>query len=208
MYPFALIHGLGRERHRRRAGLLGLLCFVLVACTSGRVTTAEVSNLTIDELPVGLGRGYLVAGLDDVDHGDTGLEPGAQAPNFRLQQDDGRHFSLADLQGRPVLLNFWATWCTPCRQEMPDLVKATTTNPQLVVLAVNVQEELAQIQAFAEEFQMTMPIVRDAEGDLRQAYGVKGMPTTIFIDKDGKIVAVWSGLLTPDLLQKFLAEVE
>lgn len=188
---------------------LGLLVGLLLAgCGAGSPTTAGASTLTVEELPIGLGRGYLVAGLDDINNRDTGLQYGEQAPNFRLHSDDGRHLSLADLQGRPVLINFWATWCTPCRLEMPDIVKAATNHPQLVILAVNVQEELDQIQPFAEEFQMTIPIVRDAAGNLRQAYEVRGMPTSVFIDKDGKIATVWSGLLTAELLEKFVTGIE
>jgi thiol-disulfide isomerase/thioredoxin len=107
-----------------------------------------------------------------------------------------------------VLINFWATWCGPCRLEMPELVTTANNHAELIVLAVNVQEELPQIQAFAEDFAMTMPIVRDTDGALRQKYGVRGMPTSIFIDKEGKIAAVWSGLLTKKVLNKFLTEIE
>lgn len=185
--------------------LVGLL---VAGCGWGGSSTAEPSNLTLDELPIGLGRGYLTAGLDGIDNDGAGLQYGETAPNFRLQTDDGRHFSLADLQGRPVLINFWATWCPPCRREMPDIVQATTTHPELVVLAVNVQEEQALVQDFAEAFQMDIPVVRDAEGTVRDIYEIRGMPTSVFIDKNGKIATVWTGFLTPELLDKFVTGIE
>ncbi|MEZ4729496.1 MAG: TlpA disulfide reductase family protein [Caldilineaceae bacterium] len=166
------------------------------------------STLTLDELPIGLGRGYLVAGLVEDNSSQTEVKEGDLAPDFLLQSDDGRHLRLQDLQGRPVLINFWATWCGPCRLEMPELVATAKNHKELVVLAVNVQEELAQIEPFAEDFAMTIPIVRDTDGALRQTYRVRGMPTSIFIDKEGKVAAVWSGLLTKKLLKQFITKIE
>lgn len=208
MYRLGLIRIKGRPTAKLLLGCWLLVGLVVAGCGWGGATAVEASNITIDELPIGLGRGYLIAGLDGIDNDDAGLQYGERAPNFRLQTDDGRHFNLADLQGRPVLINFWATWCPPCRREMPDIVQAATTHPQLVVLAVNVQEEQALVQAFAETFQMTIPVVRDAKGDVRDAYGVRGMPTSVFIDKKGRIATVWTGFLTPELLDKFVAGIE
>lgn len=208
MYRLGLMRMTGSAAARLLLGGWLLVGLVVAGCGWSGATAAEASNVTIDELPIGLGRGYLIAGLDGIDNDDAGLQYGEQAPNFRLQTDDGRHFSLADLQGRPVLINFWATWCPPCRREMPDIVKAATTHPQLVVLAVNVQEEHELVQAFAETFQMTIPVVRDAEGDVRDAYDVRGMPTSVFIDKKGRIATIWTGFLTPELLDKFVTGIE
>lgn len=204
------------KRQTRRGWLrsMGSLWFVLIllaACTpaSGQQAVVdEAATLTLDELPIGLGRGYLVAGLDETVDNPGAFQQGDLAPNFRLLDTEGHHLSLQDLQGRPVLLNFWATWCGPCRLEMPELVSAAKNNAELVVLAINVQEELEQIQPFAEDFQMTMPIIRDTAGDLRQLYGVTGMPTSIFIDKEGKIAAVWPGILNKKRLHEFLNTIE
>lgn len=190
--------------------VLWMVLILVAGCTSvngQQATASEESTLTLDELPIGLGRGYLVAGLLD-NNSQTEVKEGDLAPNFLLQLNDGRHLRLRDLQGRPVLINFWATWCGPCRLEMPELVATANNNKELVVLAVNVQEELAQIEPFAEDFAMTMPIVRDTDGALRQKYGVRGMPTSVFIDKEGKVAAVWSGVLTKKLLKQFIKEIE
>jgi len=197
----------------RRVALaaLGVMLILVTGCTAvnGQQSIKDVeSTLTFDELPIGLGRGYLVAGLVEDNNSQTEVKEGDLAPDFLLQLNDGRHLSLRDLQGQPVLINFWATWCGPCRLEMPELVATANNNKELVVLAVNVQEELAQIEPFAEDFAMTMPIVRDTDGALRQKYGVRGMPTSVFIDKEGKVAAVWSGLLTKKLLKQFIKEIE
>jgi len=167
--------------------------------------------MTVDELPLGLGQGYLLAGLDEMEADQTGLQQGDLAPNFQLQVDDGRHLSLRDLQGRPVLLNFWTTECGHCRAGMAQLVDTANhqaTSDELVVLAVNMQEELQQIRPFTEKMAMTMPIVLDSDGALRQQYAIKGTPTSVFIDKEGKIAAVWSGVPSKKFLKKFLSEID
>ncbi len=187
---------------------LAICLLLLVACRGSQAVAQQAESISWEELPVGLGRGYLVAGLTGVDNLQTGLQSGDLAPNFHLQLEDGRQLSLHDLQGSPVLINFWATWCGPCRAEMPELVAAANSNPDLRILAVNAQEELAQIQSFAEDFQMEMPIVRDTDGALRDLYEASGMPTSVFIDRKGKIALVWPGQLNQQLLQEFLGEIE
>jgi cytochrome c biogenesis protein CcmG, thiol:disulfide interchange protein DsbE len=203
-----------RQRMGRWSRTIGGLWIVLILLSSC-ITTRDrqpaldaARTLAFDELPIGLGRGYLVAGLDETESNQGTLQPGELAPNFHLLDTEGRHLSLQDLQGRPVLLNFWATWCGPCRLEMPELVAAAQNNEDLVVLAINVQEELEQIQAFAEDFQMNMPIVRDTNGDLKQLYGVTGMPTSVFIDREGKIANVWPGILNKKRLHQYLTTIQ
>lgn len=185
------------------------LLLLLGACSAepspGTVPDAR-NAITLDALPTGVGRGFPTAQRDPASQAGS-LEEGATPPNFLLVLDDGRHLSLQDLRGQPVLLNFWATWCGPCRLEMPEIVSLTATSPELVVLAINVQESLEQIQPFAEEFQMTLPVVRDTDGTLRNLYEVRGMPTSVFINSEGKIFTIWPGILTADLLQEILGDM-
>lgn len=190
------------------ATLVALLLFA-GACSAGLAPSAAPTAgdaITLDALPAGVGRGYPAAQLDHSAQ-EGRLEAGGIPPNFQLRLDDGRHLSLQDLRGQPVLLNFWATWCGPCRLEMPEIVRVAATTPDLVVLAINVQESMEQIQPFAEEFQMTLPVVRDTDGALRNLYEVRGMPTTVFIDREGKIFTIWTGILTNKVLQELLAEM-
>jgi thiol-disulfide isomerase/thioredoxin len=185
-----------------------IVALALVACGSGRSSAGE-SNLaptiTVDELPPGVGRGFPSGALAGSDGGVIGI--GNLAPDFRLTTDDGRSFSLRDLQGRPVMINFWATWCGPCRLEMPEIVRFAEMTPELVVLAVNVGEDLAPVDRFAQEFAMALPVVLDQTGEVQDLYQVRAMPTTYFIDRDGVIRAVWAGVLTTSRLTELLEEV-
>ncbi len=163
--------------------------------------------MTLSDFPANPGRGFGEVVIEGVPNDNTGPAPGQLAPNFALQLDDGSYVTLHDLQGQPVMINFWATWCGPCRLEMPDIVAADAADGELVVLAINVQEELDAIEPFVNEFGMTMPIGRDSSGELRTLYEAQGMPTSVFINPDGTIAAKWSGLLTQELLATFLQQI-
>ena len=186
--------------------------FMLAAC--GRVqseareaaTTDSPSSITIEELPEGIGRGFPIAFYKD-ETSIRMLAVGETAPNFQLKDEDGHTVWLQDLKGQPVMINFWATWCGPCRIEMPDIVNQARETEDLIVLAVNVQEDLEAVQKFAEEFEMLLPVPLDKKGDVRNLYQVRGMPTSVFIDRDGNIAATWAGLLTPDKLSELVAKI-
>lgn len=185
-----------------------MLALVLSACSSASSPGSTLSTVvTLAEFPEGVGRGYPAARLlDDVDNA-GGLQVGAPAPDFAIVLENGGHLRLSNLRGRPVVINFWATWCGPCRAEMPELMRAATTDANLVLLAVNVQEEQTTVAGFAEEFAMTTPVVIDPEGAIRELYEVRGLPTTIFIDKGGRIDAIYAGALTPTALEERLASI-
>jgi len=186
---------------------LSLLLLLLGACGGASASAPSGDAIAFEELPEGMGRGYPNVSLADINNTGTGSESGDQAPDFILQTEDGAYISLDDLKGRPVMLNFWATWCPPCRQEMPDIIKAYETDDELVVLAVNVREEIGAVKPFAEDFQISMPVVMDTDAKLSELYGVRGMPTSVFIDREGAIVAKWPGLLSEDALTAMLASI-
>jgi len=156
--------------------------------------------------PEGLGAGFPVVQMSDGSASDVGV--GQAAPNFAFVWDDGRGADLTSLRGKPVILNFWATWCGPCRAEMPEFVKLHDAGSDVVILEVNAQEVLEVIRPFAEEFGMRMPVLVDEVGAVRQLYGVRAMPTTLFIDAKGIIQARWAGLLTGDQLDQFAALIQ
>jgi thiol-disulfide isomerase/thioredoxin len=195
----------------RRTFLLGSLALAVTAlmpgCAGGNQPAAPLPSVDLAAFPAGLGRGYPLVKLEGVDNAATGARAGDTVPNFRMQLESGEGLYLHDLMGRPLLINFWATWCGPCRLEMPDIVRQSAAQPDLVVVAVNVQEKLDQIAPFAEDFNMQLPIARDADGALSNLFEVRGMPTTYFVDRQGKITTVWAGVLTPTKLEDFLAPI-
>jgi len=183
-----------------------VVALVLAAC-GGSNAGAKLDiakKVALDDFPIGLGRGYPSAQMIVGNKRNPALQPRSPAPDFALVLEDGSHLSLSDLRGRPVIINFWATWCGPCRLEMPELVRTAVNDPNLVLLAVNVQEAPDAVTPFADDFAMTIPVVLDSEGDLKELYAVRGMPTTYFIDKSGEIAAIYSGPLTPAALKERL----
>ena len=112
---------------------------------------------------------------------------GKPTPALALADLDGKAWTLASLKGRPVLLNFWASWCEPCRAEMPSLELLATRHEKagLVVLSVNYQEALPTIKRFLEALPFSLPILLDREGAAAGAWTARMFPTTVLIDRHG-----------------------
>ena len=123
---------------------------------------------------------------------------GKPAPNFQLQNLDGQSISLSGLQGKPVLLNFWATQCPPCRSEMPYLQEIYNewSDKELTLVAINIGESSAKVERFMQSQNLSLPVLLDTKQDVAQKYGIQYIPTTFFIDKDGiiqeKIIGAFS----------------
>jgi len=126
---------------------------------------------------------------------DSSPEKERAAPDFLLETLDGGTLRLSDLQGKAVLVNFWATWCQPCRSELPHLVAAYDRYRQegLEIVAVNLQEDEDTIAGFVEEFGMQFPVVIDRSGDVSDEYRVIGIPTSYFIDRSGVVRSIYTG---------------
>ncbi len=121
-------------------------------------------------------------------------EAGAQpAPALKLKDIDGATHDLAKLRGKVVLINFWATWCPPCRREMPSMERLSQAlkGEDFVVLAVDVGEDADTIHAFTSQLDATLrfPILLDSTSRAMQAWKVAGLPTTFLVDKQGRIAA-------------------
>mgnify|MGYP001106438296 CR=1 FL=1 len=114
---------------------------------------------------------------------------GQPAPDFELQSLDGQTISLSDLRGKPVLLNFWATWCLPCRGEMPYLqqVYEEWSGRGLMLLAIDVGESRARVRQFMQDNSLSLPVLLDTRESVAARYGITAYPTTFFIDKEGII---------------------
>jgi peroxiredoxin len=121
----------------------------------------------------------------------TALSESLPAPDFTLEDMDKRKFSLKDYRGKVVLLNFWATWCPPCRREMPSLERLHQKfkGKDFVVLALNQMEDGDKVFTFTGDLgvELTFPIIFDKDSSVSRAYGVQGLPTTYVVDKKGNV---------------------
>ena len=129
------------------------------------------------------------------------------APDFTVTDQEGNQVSLSDFQGQPVVLNFWASWCGPCQQEMPHFEEAYQEYGQEIhFLMVNLtgsrDETVETAQAFIQENAYSFPIYFDASYSASIAYGVSGVPVTYFIDAQGGLVAWANGMLDQDTLER------
>jgi len=135
-------------------------------------------------------------------------EIGSPAPDFVLEDLSGNPVKLSDLRGRLVVLNFWATWCTPCRTEMPEFQEIYQRNEQdLVVLGINLEENPGDIQDFVSPLNITYPILLDKEGLVSRQYKVIQLPNTYFIDRQGILRIRHIGFLSSDQFQEYLDRV-
>lgn len=140
--------------------------------------------------------------------------PDTRPPAFRGRTVDGHSVSLAELRGRVVLVNFWATWCLECRPEMPVLERLhRELAPQgLTVIGVNAREGVTAVRNYARELGLTFTLVLDLNGEIGKAYGVIGIPTTFLIGRDGRAVALavgprgWGAAPAREVLRVLLSE--
>jgi peroxiredoxin len=132
---------------------------------------------------------------------------GAEAPDFTLQDLSGNDVRLSSLRGKPVMINFWATWCPPCREEIPVITKLyneTEGGSSYEVLGVATQSDTSTIRAFADEFDMDFPLLPDAGSNVVSTYHVLPIPTTFFVDKDGIIRFIQTGPVTRASMEEWL----
>ena len=145
-------------------------------------------------------------GLDNrtATEGSGATRPGKEAPAFTLRSFEDGELSLSDFEGEAVVINFWASWCLPCREEMPALEATWNAyrDRGLVIIGVNTprSDPEPQARAFLEEFGVTYPNVFDTDGFTAIDYGVSGIPVTFFVDRDGIVARRYVGTLTPDSL--------
>ena len=134
------------------------------------------------------------------------LEVGEPAPGFALEGLDGGEVSLAALDGKVVVLNFWASWCGPCRLEMPDFQKAWEEHreQEVVFVGIAVDDTASEASKFAEQVGVTYPLALDTTGDVARAYRIRAVPSTYFIDREGKLATTLHGLANQGALRIFL----
>ena len=139
------------------------------------------------------------------------IDVGSPAPEFALRDPDGTVRRLSDYRGQVVWINFWATWCGPCRRELPDIQNLANEfqDQGLVVLTVNQAESADQATSFWEELDLDLPILLDSSASVSERYrkGFGGLPKNFFIDRDGTLHAFQQGFLTEGQMLETLAEL-
>jgi peroxiredoxin len=170
---------------------------------AARGTTGLESPLAETAVPTQDATPFAVA-LEDLP---TAPQPGAFAPDFSLTTLDAQTSSLGDLRGQAVLINFWATWCPPCRAELPALQAAHERyGDRVAFLGVDVKESSDSVADFVPQFGLTFPILLDSDGAVSdRLYQVRGIPTTLFLFPDGKVSARHAGPLTEADIDHYLA---
>jgi peroxiredoxin len=139
----------------------------------------------------------------------TGVYAGAIAPDFRLTTLDGKELSLHAQRGKAVVINFWATWCGPCRSEMPALQKTAEEYAEqgMLLWGVDVGEPSDLVQSFVNELGLTFPLLLDRDSKVSRQYRVFGLPTTVFVKRDGVISDVAIGAMDKATLDKYVTRV-
>jgi thiol-disulfide isomerase/thioredoxin len=181
--------------------LLIVAALALGACGSGAGDTA------IQAAPQGGVPHVIAAESKLLDTSGDAVMPnvGELAPDFEYTLADGTTHKLSELRGKKVLLNFWATWCEPCRAEMPDLQKAANAyGDKVVILGVNKLEPIAVIPPFADELRVSFPLIVNTKGDISNRYAAKNIPTSFFINTDGTIGFRQIGVMNYSFMKQHL----
>ncbi|MBP6016040.1 MAG: TlpA family protein disulfide reductase [Candidatus Promineofilum sp.] len=189
--------------------LAGALMFYAYGRFSGRAASDEPALLQSIPAFGGTAESGLagVGGLSD-----DLPQAGDPAPDFELPTPDGATLRLSDYRGRPVILNFWATWCAPCRLEMPELQRAQTEFDAAsadgpIVLTINQGDSAERVDEFFAEVGLTLTALLDDDVAVGAAYGAFFLPTTILIGPDGTVTAVHRGMISRDQLDRYLADM-
>lgn len=136
-----------------------------------------------------------------------------KAPDFTLLDREGNEITLSDLKGKVIFLNFWNSWCDPCKIEMPDIQKTYEKykdNDEVMVLTINItageKNGVKDTNAFIEENDYTFPVLLDIKGEVARKYYVRGIPTSFFIDKEGYIYDFITGPMNEERMIKYIEE--
>ncbi|HZW68240.1 MAG TPA: redoxin domain-containing protein [Pseudogracilibacillus sp.] len=163
-------------------------------------TKEDSSPSDVVETEVGEG-----GGSDEV-----GLKKGNTAPDFKLQTIDGEQVKLPDYRGEKVILNFWATWCPPCRAEMPDMQKFHADH-DATILAVNLTEteqSQSQVEDFLEEYGVSFTVLSDVNTHVATLYNASALPTSYLINSKGEIHNIAIGALNYEMMVQAFDEME
>ncbi|MGY0691660.1 TlpA family protein disulfide reductase [Virgibacillus sp. FSP13] len=164
-------------------------------------TNEDTENVSADQK---------MEGAAIVPPGKTGVEAGEEAPDFELETLSGKTIKLSDLKGQKVFLNFWASWCGPCRLEMPEMQKFYEEHQgEVEIIAVNTDTNKEKAREFIDEYDYTYPVLLDKKMKVSEQYMVSALPTTYFIGTDGKVQESKKvGPMTYDFMMDMLHSLE
>lgn len=141
----------------------------------------------------------------------AGLATDEPAPDFDVDVFDGSTFRLSDHQqadGRPILLNLWASWCFPCREEMPALDAVAANHPEVLFIGVAVEDDPVEAEKFAEEIGVSYLLAIDESGEVSSKYPALGLPATFLISSDGRVIAKLFGGASEETFEDFLSYLD
>lgn len=158
---------------------------------------------------LGLCIGVLTACSGPLSSGGATAAQGTPAPPFELTTLDGQRITLADLKGQAVVLNFWASWCAPCRAEMPHFEKVYQEyrDRGVVFVGAAIEDDPLSAGVFVRQLGITYPVGLDEGNRIATSYGLTGLPGTMFITRDGMLARRWAGLITEGQLREFLSAI-
>jgi peroxiredoxin len=137
-----------------------------------------------------------------------GLKIGAKAPDFEMKTLSGETVKLSSLKGKKVMLNFWATWCPPCKAEMPEMEQFyKEAGKDVVILAVNIDPQL-DVKGFVDKNGITFPILLDEDDHVNETYQVLSIPTTYFINSNGLIQNKYTGAMNLESMKQFTSKLK
>jgi thiol-disulfide isomerase/thioredoxin len=155
----------------------------------------RLTGVFVQVLAVGLAIAWALGSGDSTQVAALG-EP---APDFVAEVIDGGSFRLSEHTGKPVVINFWASWCAPCRTEIPDISEYAEANPEVSVVGIAVEDAEGPAREFAAEVGASYPLALGTDA-IEDAYPRLGLPVTYVIDPDGTVAHVFNGIITPETL--------
>lgn len=188
--------------------LIGLtLIAVLIGVAVAGVVKDNIENTTeFDNIALGSDVDFLAT--------EQGLAKGETAPDFELTTLDGESVKLSDYRGKKVILNFWATWCPPCRAEMPHMQKyyeEQAAADDVEILAVNLTKEdhgIEKIETFTEEYGLSFPIPLDKSGEIGALYQAVTIPTSYILDTQGRVQTKFVGPMDQATIKKIISTTD